>query len=309
LGRKKTSVDPSVSEKKNSGLRPERPGRIWSWCRWWSAGLEAFSGELGWMRFFGVLRSHPRSWILKCAGREAEVPEWDERRQKHSQTCTQKAFSTMRDTFVGIFLLKRLQWTLRQKFSRALNCCLMIRERSAGPRMISRLEHKFHLGVCACAFGAKHAIYYGLQKRYMLWRSACVCMCAKLRMFLHLSAFIKSWPRSLYENKGWTVILHVCLHLWARVQETECVYVCVGHVLETVRIQGLHAHAQNLSKVCMRMHISRFGTLHDVSVRTVHVLACVDPIYWYSWASIRIRRLVSKLSMRLHLMASIKSWG
>jgi hypothetical protein len=62
-------------------------------------------------------------------------------------------------------------------------------------------------------------------------------------------------------------------------RKTEHVYVCVGHVLETVRIQGLHAHAQNLSKVCMRMHISRFGTLHDVSVRTVHVLACVDPIY------------------------------
>ena len=126
---------------------------------------------------------------------------------------------------------------------------------------------------------------------------ACFCI------FLHLS---RADRESLYKNKGWPVILHMFLHVWARVQEN---WACVGHVLETARIQGLHAHAHNLSKVCMRMHISRFGTLHDVSVRTVHVLACVGPIYWYSWASIRIRRLVSKLSMRLHLMASIKSWG
>ena len=53
----------------------------------------------------------------------------------------------------------------------------MIRERSAGPRMISRLEHKSLVAwmrECVLLICAKPAICMDLQSRYMLWRSAYV---------------------------------------------------------------------------------------------------------------------------------------
>ncbi len=53
-------------------LRLEARGN-WIGCRPWNAGFAAFSDQLWWMIFFGVLRSHKKSRIRKCAGREAEV--------------------------------------------------------------------------------------------------------------------------------------------------------------------------------------------------------------------------------------------
>jgi hypothetical protein len=44
-------------------------------CRRWNAGFEAFSDLFGWIRIFGVLRSHEVCGILKCAGREAKSGE------------------------------------------------------------------------------------------------------------------------------------------------------------------------------------------------------------------------------------------
>jgi hypothetical protein len=52
----------------------------------------------------------------------------------------------------------------------------MISERSAGPCMISRFEHKSRLCERKCMFVpcAKPTVYNDLQRRYMLGRSACV---------------------------------------------------------------------------------------------------------------------------------------
>jgi hypothetical protein len=52
-----------------------------------------------------------------------------------------------------------------------LSCCFMIRERSAGPQMISRLEHKSLVACvreCALVLCTKPAICMDLQSRYML---------------------------------------------------------------------------------------------------------------------------------------------
>jgi hypothetical protein len=37
--------------------------------------------QSGWIRAFGLLRSHEKCQILKCAGRGAELRRSDERRQ------------------------------------------------------------------------------------------------------------------------------------------------------------------------------------------------------------------------------------
>ena len=52
----------------------------------------------------------------------------------------------------------------------------MISERSAGPCMISRFEHKSRLCERKCMFVpcAKPTVYTDLQRRYMLGRSAYV---------------------------------------------------------------------------------------------------------------------------------------
>ena len=53
-------------------LRLEARGN-WAGCRRWNAGFAAFSDQSWWMIFFGVVRSHKKCRIRKCAGREAEV--------------------------------------------------------------------------------------------------------------------------------------------------------------------------------------------------------------------------------------------
>jgi hypothetical protein len=42
-------------------------------CRRWTAGFAAFFYQSWWMIFFGVVRSHKKCRIRKCAGREVEV--------------------------------------------------------------------------------------------------------------------------------------------------------------------------------------------------------------------------------------------
>ncbi len=143
-------------------------------CRRWNAGFEAFSDLFGWMRFFGVLRSHKKCRILKRAntGVRQRCAKSDERRQNFSEKCTHKFFSTMFNMFLGIFRFKPLQRTLRKKFSSTLSCCFMLRERCAGPQIIiSRLEFKSLLACvrkCVLVLCAKPAIYHDLQRRYTL---------------------------------------------------------------------------------------------------------------------------------------------
>jgi hypothetical protein len=56
---------PSICLSLKKKLRHEDCGG----CRGWRADFEAFSAQSCWMRFFGLLRFHKKSWILKCAGR------------------------------------------------------------------------------------------------------------------------------------------------------------------------------------------------------------------------------------------------
>ncbi len=178
----------------------------WGGCRRWNAGFEAFSAQLGWMRFFGVLRSHKKCRILKRGGREAEVRRIGREKAEFLTNMHPQCLQHHARYFPLFYVLYSNEGDercgegfLATYLLCALSCCLMIRERSAGPRMISRLGH-MTLVACVREFAlvlcAKPAICMDLQRRYM-----------HLKICIYVSAM---WIMVMSSIRAKQCFIHIC---------------------------------------------------------------------------------------------------
>jgi hypothetical protein len=129
----------------------------------------------------------------------------------------------------------------------ALSCRFMIRERSAGPRMSTRLERKPLLvrGSVSLFFMQSLPLYNDLLRRYMLGRSACqhiwiIVMCS-IRAEL---CFIHICPLSLHPYRL-SHVSHVSFCI-----RPECVTVCICMYWNYACIEGLYVYARIPSFAC-----------------------------------------------------------
>ena len=124
------SVHLSVDKKPQAWVRVSG-----GWCRLWNADFKAWAMQSGWMRVFGVLRSHKKCWTLKCAGREAEVrqirrekaeflKEIHPKRFQHHVWYTGDSFcvwaNVIRERFVVFLIMLRwspLSWWKRRQYA------------------------------------------------------------------------------------------------------------------------------------------------------------------------------------------------
>jgi hypothetical protein len=142
-----------------------------------------------------------------------------------------------------------------------LSCHFMILKRSAGPCMISSFEHSpfsCQQEVCICAF-PKPAIYSDLQRRCMLWRSACqhiwiivMCRIGAEVWFIHTDC--------LSLRPCW--LSHVS-HVLLCMRWVWCLYAsaCIGTTHVHAHIEVLHVYAgiPTLACFCMHLIVSRAG--------------------------------------------------
>ena len=199
----------------------------------------------------------------------------------------------------------------------ALSCRFMICERSADPRMISRLEHKSLLarGSLCFVLCAKPAIYNDLQSRYVLWRSACqhiwiIVMCSirdncvsfmfalsvsipigSLMFHMHYSAFVKGVWLYVSACIG-TMHVHArieSLHVYARIPSFSCFCMCL-----------LISKADQVSAfVCSYWEICVY--LHSLAYTESWAFVCM---WLESWAFVG---MFQELSVYLHSVPCVES--